>query len=117
MTTEMTFVSPGQTVQELWETSGGDRAASYVIGTADALVGVVRGERLAAAVEANRMSEPVSSLVEGPVVHGHPDHSSDVIMARLAESGGFLPIVRREQAQQVLGVVTFAAIMRFMRAR
>jgi hypothetical protein len=51
------------------------------------------------------------------MVHAHPDHPSETVLERLAQTGGILPIVSRDDAQQVLGVVTFPHIMQFMRKR
>jgi hypothetical protein len=39
------------------------------------------------------------------------------VLQRLARNNGILPIVSREDAQQILGVVTFPKIMQFMRTR
>ena len=47
----------------------------------------------------------------------HPDHPSDIVLERLAEGGGTVPVLSREQAQQVLGVVTFGDVLRFVKGR
>jgi demethylmenaquinone methyltransferase/2-methoxy-6-polyprenyl-1,4-benzoquinol methylase len=78
------------------------------------LVGVVSRERLARAVDAGILSEPVASLVDARLVHGHPDHPADVVRERLARSHGVLPIVSREHATRMVGVVTIDHLRRFM---
>ena len=50
-------------------------------------------------------------------VHAHPDHGSDLVLQRLAQSGGRLAIVSREDARRVVGVVTFPLILDFLRRR
>ena len=78
---------------------------------------MVNAQRLAAAIQSGQLSDPVSSLLDPEMVHAHPDHPSETVLERLAQSHGVLPIVSREDAQRVLGVVTFPQIMQFMRTR
>ena len=68
-------------------------------------------------MQSGHPSDPVSSLLDSEMVHAHPDHPSELVLQRLAQSHGVLPIVSREDAQQILGVVTFPQIMQFMRTR
>jgi chloride channel protein, CIC family len=104
-------------VQSLWETSGRSGPTTFLVGTPERVVGVVNAQRLAAAVESGRSSDPIGALLEQQMVHAHPDHSSETVLERLAQSGGVLPIVSRDDVQRVLGVVTFPHILRFMRRR
>ena len=82
-----------------------------------AIVGLVNAQQLAAAVESGHLSDPVASLLDHEIVHAHPDHPSETVLERLAQTGGILPIVSRDDTQRVLGVVTFPHIMQFMRKR
>jgi CIC family chloride channel protein len=105
-------------LQELWEMSRGDAAPALLVGTPPGrLLGMVRTQRLEAAVESGGLSDPASSIIDSTPVHAHPDHPSEIVLERMAEVGGLLPIVSREDAQHVLGVVTFSHIMQFMRKR
>ena len=58
-----------------------------------------------------RARDPIGSLIEPTFVHAHPDHSIDVVLDRLPESGGVLPIVSRTEVRRVEGVVTRDSIM------
>ena len=89
----------------------------FLIGTPGRLVGMLNARQLAAAVESGHLSDPVGSLLDPDMVHAHPDHPSETVLERLAQTGGILPIVSRDDAHQVLGVVTFPHIMQFMRKR
>ena len=93
-----------------------NHATGFLICDGGRFVGVVTGARLAQALEAGQGRVAVGSLLEGDVVHAHPDHDSDTVLERLAEAD-VLPIVSREDAQRVLGVVTVADVIRFMRRR
>jgi len=117
MGSEVSLVPPDTSVGSLWDLSRRHGAPAFLIGTPERLVGMVNGQELVAAVESGRLSEPVGSLLDPLIVHAHPDHPSETVLERLAQSAGVLPIVSRDDAQQVLGVVTFQHIMQFMRKR
>lgn len=42
----------------------------------------------------------------------HPDHPLDVVVDRLADSQGWLPVVNRDNAQEVVGVITLDSLWR-----
>lgn len=111
------FVPPDTAVRDLWETSGTNDASTFLVGTSARLLGVVTAAQLAGAVDAGRLADPITSLLGTDLVHAHPDHSSETVLERLAQSGAVLPILSRDDARRVVGVVTFAQIMNFMRQR
>ena len=104
-------------MQDIWDASRTDGAPAFLIGTPERLVGIVNAQQLAAAVESGHLSDPVGSLLDHEIVHAHPDHPSETVLERLAQTGGILPIVSRDDTQRVLGIVTFPRIMQFMRKR
>jgi CIC family chloride channel protein len=111
------FVSKDDAIGAVWERVRADGAVPCLVGTPQQLLGVVTHDRLRSAVEAGRSRDPIGLLIESTGVHAHPDHPSDVVLERLAQSGGLLPIVSREQARSMVGIVTLDHIMRFMRRR
>jgi len=54
--------------------------------------------------------EPVT-LESLPAVHVHPDHALDVVLDRLAQSDGRLPVVSRTDARRQLGVITLHSLV------
>jgi hypothetical protein len=50
-------------------------------------------------------------------VHAHPDHPIDVVLDRLTESDGVLPIVSRTEIHLIEGVVTPDTILPGARRR
>jgi CIC family chloride channel protein len=44
-------------------------------------------------------------LTEPPVVHAHPDHGLDLVIERLSEVDGDLPVVSRSDARTLVGVI------------
>jgi CBS domain-containing protein len=73
--------------------------------------------RLIAAAGEGKGSAPIGSLVEPSTVHVHPDHPFDVVLERFAQSPGLLPVVSREQARRMEGVVTLDDVTRFVERR
>jgi CIC family chloride channel protein len=117
MGSEVSLVPPNTSVQRLWETSRSDGTPAFLVGTPERLVGMVNAQQVAAAIESGRLSDPIASLLDPELVHAHLDHPSETVLERLARSSGVLPIVSRDDAQRVLGVVTFPHIVQFMRKR
>jgi CIC family chloride channel protein len=117
MGSELNLVPPDTPVRSLWKTSREGGVPAFLVGVPERLAGIVHAQQLEAAMEAGRVSDPIDSLLEPDTVHAHPDHPSETVLERLALAGGVLPIVSRDDAQRVVGVVTFAHVRRFMRSR
>jgi chloride channel protein, CIC family len=111
------FVAPDRPIGAVWEQARADGGGPYLVGTPEHLLGVVTRDHLMSAVDSGRSSDPIVSVIESTVVHAHPDHPSDVVLERLAQSSGLLPIVSRAHGRSTVGVVTIDHIMRFMRRR
>jgi CIC family chloride channel protein len=111
MTVDMTFVPGDRPIEEVRRTLAASRQP-VLVGSRDALAGVVGPERLVEAMTAGRASDPVVSLVDEELLHVHPDHSIDVVLERLAQSEGLLPVVSRERGTRVEGVITLDLVMR-----
>jgi CIC family chloride channel protein len=108
------FLSGDLPIAEAWQRAQVERTPAYLVGTPEQLLGLVTRARLSDAAENGRDGKTMASLVEGDAVHAHPDHPIDVVLERLARSDGVLPIVSREHAQRVEGIVTLDRLMRAM---
>src|SRR3954469_16684198 len=110
-------LAPERSVDSVWP----DVTAAehpWLVGTPEELVGVITPERVTRAKAAGRGGEPIRQLVDGTYTHAHPDHPLDVVLERLSESDGILPIVSRDDIRRVEGVVTLADVTRVVgRAR
>jgi hypothetical protein len=51
------------------------------------------------------------TVVDHDFVHAHPDQPIDVVVDRLAQSEGILPVVSRADAHQLEGVVTLDGLL------
>ena len=117
MVTDVRMIPGDASVQSVWDGSHGTGAPPLLVGTPARLIGTLHPQHLAAAVESGRLSDPITALLDDGHVHVHPDHASNVVLERLAENKGVLPVVSRENAQQVVGVVTFDRVSQFLRNR
>jgi CBS domain-containing protein len=63
-------------------------------------------------MQAGRGSETIGVLAETTFNHAHPDHPVDIVLERLADSDGVLPIISRENTRRIEGVITFADMAR-----
>lgn len=63
------------------------------------------------------MSRPtgVVAFSEPPAVHVHPDHGLDVLLERWHQAEGTLPVLARDDARRVEGVVTRSDVARLLR--
>jgi CIC family chloride channel protein len=91
------------------------RDQARLVGQPGAFIGVIGSERLQAAIAQGKGSEPLAALLTEPVVHAHPDHPLALVVERLAQSEGMIPIVSRANATTVLGIVTVDGIIRGLR--
>ena len=82
------------------------KASVCLIGSRDRLEGIATREQLAQATEAGRGRDSVSTILTDTFVHAHPDHPLDIVLDRLAVSGGVLPVVSRSEVRRLEGVVT-----------
>ena len=70
------------------------------------------------AVVARDVMHGDASIVERPpAVHVHPDHALDLVIERMAEVDGPLPVVSRANSRHVEGVITPSAISAFLSKR
>ena len=110
-------LAPERSVDSVWP----DVAAAdhpWLVGTREEIVGVIAPELLTTAKEAGHGGRAIRDLVDRTFSHAHPDHSLDVVLERLSDSDGLLPIVSRHDTRRVEGVVTLADVARVVgRAR
>jgi CIC family chloride channel protein len=117
MHTDVVLIPPDASIAHAWERSRENDAAAYLIGTTSHLSGFVTRERLAESMAAGTGSQPVNSLLNGAIVHVHPDHPLEVVLERFAQSPDILPVVSRSEARRVEGIITPDSIMNFIHQR
>ena len=111
MRPEASFISPDCSLTQAWHQTVERDEPAYLVGTRDHLLGVVTRQQLEKWQASEKASEPISSVVAGEYVHVHPDHPLDVVLDRLSETDGLLPVVSRTDVKRVEGVITAKSIV------
>jgi CBS domain-containing protein len=111
MRTDVPFLSPDMSVAQASHWIVEHEAPAYLVGTPDRLVGSVTRHQLEALNASGAADTPLAAVVGDSFVHAHPDHPIDVVLERLADSGGVLPVVSRAEARRVEGIVTRDSIL------
>ena len=117
MRRDLSFVAADTPIAEAAERMLADRRSVRLVGSDTAFRGVISAAQLDAAMSEQKGAEAVESLLPKSPVHAHPDHVLPVLVERLGESEGLLPIVSRTDTTVVVGVVTVEDIMRGLRGR
>jgi CIC family chloride channel protein len=117
MEPEAVLLPAEQSVEGAWQLAQANGGAAHLVGKRERVVGVLSLESLAKAVQAGRGNEALTSLVEGPILHVHPDHPVDIVLERLGRSHGILPVLSRHSARRLEGVITLDCITRFIHRR
>ena len=108
---DLAFIDPEMSVADALVWAAAHPAPAYLIGTQDRLVGTIGHARLEQLGADAGSSARISSVVGEMPVHVHPDHPLDVVLDRLAESDGLLPVVSRTDAGRVEGVITSHSVL------
>jgi chloride channel protein, CIC family len=104
-------IAPEQTVDEARAAVMRHDSPAAVVGSRERLAACVTRDELDRLVAAGRGREPVGAIVTVSAVHVHPDHALDVVLERLRQTSGALPVVSRSDIRQVEGIVTFETLL------
>jgi CIC family chloride channel protein len=106
------LVPADRSIESVWRELGSNGEPPRLVGTAADLIGLLRPERLTEAIQAGRSDERIDGLVDTVFNHAHPDHGVDIVLERLADSEGLLPILSRDNIRRVEGVITLDDVTR-----
>jgi chloride channel protein, CIC family len=112
METHILFMPADLSLAEARRWSEQHEAPVYLVGSRDHLIGTIDQQQLEDASITHRADDTISTIVKDSIVHAHADHPVDIVLDRLAESGGVLPVVSRADVRRVEGVITPASLMK-----
>jgi CIC family chloride channel protein len=110
------FIPEASSIGAAWRMVENDKAGSFLVGSRENLMGLVRRRELEEGVHSGQAESPVASLVVPESPHVHPDHSLDVVLERFRASPGLMPVLSRGQVRRVEGAVTVETILRFVQS-
>jgi CIC family chloride channel protein len=116
MRTDLPFIAPQTTIEEAWPVARGDERG-FLVGTRERLAGIVTRDQLVEWHRSDKGNVTIGSLVDSEFVHVHPDHALEVVLDRLSESNGLLPVVSRTDVRRVEGLITADSLVPRRRPR
>jgi predicted transcriptional regulator len=105
------LLSPDLTIEQAWKMVAAESARRYLVGADHHVIGTLDFDDLDAARAKGHGEQTLWTIVDHDFVHAHPDQPIDVVVDRLAQSEGILPIVSRADAHQLEGVVTLDSLL------
>jgi chloride channel protein, CIC family len=114
---DASVLRPDLTIADAWRWAQAKDHSVYLVGTPPRLVGAVTWSDLDRLHTTDQADEPVSTITHKSFVHAHPDHPMDIVLERLEEGGGLLPIVSRTDAHHLEGVITTDSLTHRRRRR
>lgn len=114
MRREPQLISPAASIADVAAVLFASEDRQALVGTPARLAGIVTRDDVAAAHAAGAGASAVETIVRHPRAHVHPDHRMDVLFERWREAAGLLPVVARDDARRIVGVVTIEEIRRFL---
>jgi len=106
MNRTVSMLNPGLSVEAAVGRLVRDNRESAIVGDGTRIDGVVTMAQLDAAASNGLATDLLSSIDLGEWSHVHPDHPLGLVIERLAETPGLLPVVSREDAARIEGVIT-----------
>ena len=100
------LLPPGLTIADAWQWAQAREHSVYLVGTREQLVGAVTWSDLDRLHSTDQTAAAIGTIAQKSFVHAHPDHPMDIVLDRLEESGGMLPVVSRADAHRLEGVIT-----------
>jgi hypothetical protein len=111
-TDEKAVIPPDLTVAAAWQWAQAHGHPVYLVGTPERLVGAVQRSELDDLHATDKADASVVTITQESFVHAHPDHAMDIVLERLEESGGLLPVVSRTDARHLEGFITAESLTR-----
>ena len=87
------------------------------VGDGGALAGLVTREQVQHAIRTGLSEKTVSSILLKEFPHTHQDHPIDIVLARLGDSPGLLPVLDRTSTEHLDGIITLENVTHFVEGK
>jgi CIC family chloride channel protein len=111
MRTDVLLVPPDLSVDAARQWADEHDAPALLVGSGDRLLGTVTRQQLENGNPTPSGHDTIAALLSQPFTHTHADHPIDIVLERLAESEGVLPVVSRSDVHKLEGVVTAESLL------
>ena len=114
MTSDFTMISPNASLTSAADVISATNAKCFPVGNNGTLAALVTRQRIEQEMQLNK-DATVHDLLISEFGHVHPDHSLEVVIDRLGNNPGLLPVVSRNNSAHILGVITPQSLAGFVR--
>ena len=114
MTREFTMISPSTSVAKALDAIESSGLQALLVGNDRLYEGVISRDLMEQAMLSGKANSPVGALMMTDCAHAHADHPLEVVLDRLHENPGLLPVVSRERVREVQGIVTPQSVTQFL---
>lgn len=117
MAREFTSIPPDSSIENASQFIAHANGQCFLVGLNGSYSGLVTRDRIEQALRSGMADAPVISLVITDSAHAHPDHSLELVLKRLTQNPGMLPVVSRVDVHHVEGVITSQTLIEFVQKR
>jgi CIC family chloride channel protein len=112
---EFKSISPDSSVEIASRLIADSKERCFLVGNNGSYLGLITRNGIEQALRTGMGDVPISSLLIKDAAHVHPDHSFELVLKRLSESPGLLPVLSRTDVNHVDGVITQQTLIDFLR--
>jgi CIC family chloride channel protein len=116
MAPDVLLIPPDSSVENAWKLATANRAQCMPVGSNERLDGLVTADSLEQAIHSGKAADPVSLLLLSDWQHVHPDQPLELVLQRLKQNPGILPVLSRNQIHHLEGVITPESLMGFLQS-
>ena len=106
MKTKLDFVERQISIQKASEVLARNGFDCVLVGSKDHIDGLVTRESMEQAIRSAKGNESIAAIMLSPSVHVHRDHPVELVIERLKQSPGVLPVLSRSHVHRIEGVIT-----------
>jgi CIC family chloride channel protein len=114
MTPDLLLVPSEMSIEEVQNRLSENGNSPLIVGSKESFIGTLASVEVERALKAGRGQEPIAALdVTTNCPHAYPDQPLDLVLEKLAQSTGVIPVLSRH-GHRLLGAVTKDTVMQFL---
>ena len=114
MISDFTMIAPNASVAGAADAASTTSEKCFLVGADGTVSGLITRDRIEQEMQSSHADSPIHDLVISEYGHVHPDHSLEVVIDRMGQGPGLLPVVSRSNSQHVVGVITPQTLAQFV---
>lgn len=115
MSSRPTLVPEESSIEDATRIAIEQGESALLVGSGDRLIGIATSDSLEKALASGGPEAPVTSALVPEWAYVHADHSLELVIERLRQSCGLLPVLDRRDLRRVEGVISEVSIVQIVR--